>query len=215
MKDISLDTFTTYLLEGECLASKKEAERLMGIGVKVERLVREGIEAAAATLDEKCTTVQFNLLEIMLFGRAVTELMKFLYPSDSIPKTNKGIVVIATMEGDVHDLGKNITKMVLTCKGYRVIDCGKNCSINHLIDITSKENPVAVGISGLISSVVPIVKQVRTALDNNGQGHVRLFAGGAALKQLTSNQLNVDYVAETAFDSVRYLEQMVGGLLHE
>ncbi|RNC27957.1 MAG: Methionine synthase [Candidatus Dichloromethanomonas elyunquensis] len=211
MNDLLLRDFVTHLLEGDCSQAVKEAERLISSGYTAEQLVRNGIEPAAETLNEKCTSVQFNLLEIMLFGRAATEVMKVLYPGGSAVDSNKGTLLLATMEGDVHDLGKNITKMVLTCKGYRIIDCGKNCCISQLIDMAVKENPFAVGVSGLISSVVPKVRQIRQAMDEQGLSQVKIIAGGGTLKQLTPEQLNVDFVAETAFDVDRFLIEILGG----
>ncbi len=98
------------------------------------------------TLDAKCTLEQFNLLEIMLVGRAVTEVMKHLFPAGADPSGTKGTVVVATLEGDVHDLGKNILKMVLTGNGYRVVDCGKDCPLDRLLDTVERERPVAVAI---------------------------------------------------------------------
>ncbi|HUL01235.1 MAG TPA: hypothetical protein VLX29_10340 [Nitrospirota bacterium] len=74
-----------------------------------------------AKLDDKCTLEQFNLLEIMPAGRAVTEVMKILQPIGEATMYAKGTVIIAALEEDVHDLGKNILKMILIGKGYRVV----------------------------------------------------------------------------------------------
>jgi methanogenic corrinoid protein MtbC1 len=115
-------------------------------------------------------------------------------------------VVLASLEGDVHDLGKNITKMIFTGMGYRVIDCGKCCPLGRLIDTAKQTQAVAIGISGLITTVIPQVKRVRDLLVRHGLGHIRVLAGGAALKQASAENLNVDFVAENAFDGARYLE---------
>jgi len=117
-----------------------------------------------STLDEKCTLEQFNLLEIMLVGRAAMEVMKCLYPEGCEAPNTKATVVLATLEGDIHDLGKNIFKMVLTAKGYRVVDCGKDCTLQKLMDAATHEIPLAVGISGLITPVIPLVRQVKDLL---------------------------------------------------
>jgi methanogenic corrinoid protein MtbC1 len=110
------------------------------------------------------------------------------------------------MEGDVHDLGKNILKMVLIGKGYRAVDCGKDCPLQKLLDAVEKERPLAVGISGLITTIRPLVRQVKDQLVLRGLGRVKVVAGGAALKQSSPAGLNVDFVAETAFDILRFLE---------
>ncbi|MBF0469151.1 MAG: cobalamin-dependent protein [Desulfamplus sp.] len=202
------NSFIANLLEGNCDESIAEAKKLQESGVSVEEIVIDGIEAAMTLLDAKCTVEQFNLLEIMLAGRAVTGVMRHLYPEGSVPKDSKGTVLVAALEGDVHDLGKNILKIVLTAKGYFVIDCGKDCTIQKIVDVAAKEFPMAVGISGLITSIIPLVKRVRGTLQDKGIDQVKVMAGGAALKQSLAEQLNVDYVADTVFDGAGYLDRI-------
>ena len=108
MHETAIQPLIHDLLEGDCTGSVAHAEALRGAGVRAERIVLEGVEAAMNRLDAKCTLEQFNLLEIMLVGRAVMEVMKYLYPSGTEPAETKGTVVIAALEGDVHDLGKNL-----------------------------------------------------------------------------------------------------------
>ena len=211
MNAFQISNLIAALLEGDCAASLSQAKHLCQCGASPEHLVMHGIEAAMLTLDEKCTLQQFNLLEIMLAGRAVMEVMKFLYPAGTSTANTKGTVVVATPEGDVHDLGKNILKIVLTGGGYHVIDCGKDCPLRKLIDVTEQERPLAVGISGLITTIIPLVRQVKDQLLLRGLDAVKVFAGGAALKQSSPSQLNVDFVADSAFDGLHYLDALVGG----
>jgi methylmalonyl-CoA mutase cobalamin-binding domain/chain len=197
------------ILEGDVAASVAWTRQLRGQGVSVENIVTRGVEAAMSTLDAKCTLEQFNLLEIMLVGRAVMEIMKSLYPSGCEPANTRGRVVVATLEGDVHDLGKNIFKMVLIGNGYRVVDCGKDCPLPKLVDMARQESPLAVGVSGLITPIIPLVKKIKDALAAEGLDHVKVVAGGAALKQSSAEKLNVDFVADSAFDGVSYLDSIV------
>lgn len=206
-----MDSLINALLDGAGVDSIAHARRLLGTGVSVERIVIEGIEEAMTRLDDKCTVAQFNLLEIMLVGRSVMDVMNYLYPGGSLPARSKGTVALAALEGDIHDLGKNVLKMVLTGKGYRVVDCGKDCPIQKLVDVAEKESPLAVGISGLITTIVPLVQQVRESLRDRGLGHVKVMAGGAALKQSCAERLHVDYLAESAFDGAKYLDRISGG----
>lgn len=208
-----MDALINTLLVGNGADSIAHSQRLLHAGVSVERIVIEGIEEAMTSLDEKCTVSQFNLLEIMLVGRSVTDVMNYLYPGGSLPAGSKDTVVLATMEGDIHDLGKNILKTVLMGKGYRVVDCGKDCPLQKLVDVSEKESPLAVGISGLVTSIIPLVKQVRGSLRARGLEQVKVMAGGAALKQSSAERLHVDYLAETAFDGANYLDRISGGLV--
>ena len=205
-----MNALVAAILEGDCAESVCRAEQLRSGGVRTQEIVMRGIEPAMLALDCKCTLEEFNLLEIMLAGRAVTEVMKLLYPAGSSTAVTKATVVIATLEGDVHDLGKNILKMVLVGSRYRVVDCGKDCPLQKLLETVEKERPVVVGVSGLITNVIPLVRQVKDLLRLRGLERVKVMAGGAALKQSSPDKLNVDFVAESAFDSLHYIESLVG-----
>jgi methanogenic corrinoid protein MtbC1 len=194
------------ILEGDSAESVSKAQLLLEAGVSAEQIVVGGVEAAMLALDTKCTAEEFDLLEIMLSGRAVTEVIKFLYPTGAPAVSAKGTVVIATPEGDVHDLGKNILKIVLIGNGYRVVDCGKDCPLAKIVEAAERERPLAVGISGLLTTIISQVKQVKDLLASRDLQHVKVLAGGAALKQCSANALNVDFVAESAFDGVHYLD---------
>ena len=209
MSDSNMGSLIKALLDGDTTEAVSRAMALRGSGVGIERIVTEGVESAMSTLDAKCTLEQFNLLEIMLVGRAVTEVMKHLFPAGAPASVGRGTVVIATLEGDVHDLGKNILKMVLTGNGYRVVDCGKDCPLERLLDTVEREKPIALGISGLITTVVGEVKRVKSLLAGRALGHVAVIAGGAALKQSTPEDLHVDYVAQSAFEGAGYLARLV------
>lgn len=208
MTDPGMNILIEAILEGDSSRSVAQAQHLSSRGNSPEHIVVQGVEAAMSALDAKCTIEQFNLLEIMLAGRAVTEVMKVLYPAGTAMACTKGTVVIATLEGDVHDLGKNILKTVLTGKGYRVVDCGKDCSLQKLMETAETEKPIAIGLSGLITPIIPLVRQVKDQLALRKLDRVKVIAGGAALKQSTAGKLNVDFLAESAFDGLHYLEEL-------
>lgn len=207
MKRNPFDTLIGALLDGNRAAAVAEAENLRAGGIDNEQIITRGIEAVMEKLDAKCTVEEFNLLEIMLTGRAVTGVIKTLYP-DTPPAPMRETVALASLEGDVHDLGKNIVRTVLLAKGYRVVDCGKDCPLEKLVDTTAREGAKIICISGLITSVIPQVRQVVPLLRRHGLAGVRVLAGGAALKQSSAASLNVDFVADSVFDGVRYLEAL-------
>ncbi|AUB85324.1 cobalamin-binding protein (plasmid) [Candidatus Thiodictyon syntrophicum] len=200
------------LLDGDQAEAVGAALALRAAGIDNGRIIADGIEAAMGHLNAKCTLQQFNLLEIMLCGRAVTAVMKALFPAEAPLVPTQGTVVLAALEGDVHDLGKNIVRMILTVEGYRVVDCGKDCLLDHVIETVGREDAIMVGISGLISTVVPQVRRVRGMLDTAGLSAVQVMTGGAALKQVSAASLNVDFVAQTAFDGLHYLRAAAPGV---
>jgi methylmalonyl-CoA mutase cobalamin-binding domain/chain len=213
MSDPGMDDLIAAILEGDCAASVSHARSLLENGVSSKQVVTDGIEAAMSRLNAKCTLEQFNLLEIMLAGRAVMEIMKFLNPSGQAATGAKGTIVLATLEGDIHDLGKNVLKTILIGRGYNVVDCGKDCPLQKLIETAVKEHPMAVAISGLITPIIPLVRQVKDLLFIRGLNDVKVIAGGAALKQSSHERLNVDFLAESAFDVLPYLDGLAGGTI--
>jgi methanogenic corrinoid protein MtbC1 len=206
----SMNHLIAALVEGDRTRAVSEAGRLIKAGVGRESIITDGLEVAMKRLESKCTLEQFNLLEIMVAGRAVMEVMNFVYPEDSRPASTKGTVVIATLEGDVHDLGKNILRMVLVADGYRVVDCGKDCPVALLVDTARREEADAVCVSGLITSLIPLVRQVKSSLAAAGLPGIPVIAGGAALKMATAESLNVDLVCDSAFDAANFLARRAG-----
>lgn len=200
-----------FLINGDSERAVAEARRLRASAPSGERLVVDGLQAAMDSMDAKCTTEQFNLLEIMLAGRAAMAVVREIFhaPDDETPN-GRATVVIGTPQGDVHDLGKNVTKMVLVARGFRVVDCGKDCPVEVLVDQAAKAGAAAVLASGLISPVVSQVRRLRGLLRERGLSRVMVVAGGAALKQCSAEMLNVDYVAQDAFDGARFLDERLG-----
>lgn len=96
--------------------------------------------------------------------------------------------------------------MVLVAHGYRVVDCGKDCPVKLLVETAIQEDARAVCVSGLITSLIPLVRQVKGSLKDAGLPKVPVIAGGAALKMATAESLLVDIVCESAFDAVTFLE---------
>jgi methanogenic corrinoid protein MtbC1 len=207
-----MDRLIKALLDGDQTIAATETRGLLEQGIEREQIVTDAIEVAMEHLNAKCTLEQFNLLEIMLAGRAVTAIIKELYPSGTPPARSKGTVVIASLEGDVHDLGKTIVKMALTAKAYRVVDCGKDCPVDRFVETAEREGALAAAVSGLITTVIPEVRQIRDKMKDLGLSHIKIIIGGAALKQSSPESLNVDFVGQTAFDGVRYLEELVRNL---
>lgn len=206
-----MDRLITALIEGDRSGAIAETRRLLDAQVPAERIVTEGLEPAMQRVDDRCTVEAFNLLEIMLVGRAVSGVATELYPQGPPLGQLRATLVIASPQGDVHDLGKNIVAMVLRGKGYRVVDLGRDCPAGTIADAAKREAAEAVLVSGLITTIIPQVRTIRPALEELGLSAVSIVAGGAALMQASAQQLDVDYVAQSAFDGARYLESLVAG----
>ncbi|HTP26461.1 MAG TPA: cobalamin-dependent protein [Anaeromyxobacteraceae bacterium] len=203
-----LDTLVRTLIEGEREQALKIVSDLVNKGMSSVDIVTGGIEEAMVELDTKCTVEQFNLLEIMLAGRAVMAVIHHLFPVDDELPVPRGSVVVAVLKGDIHDIGKAILKVLLVGSHFQPIDCGKDVPVAAVVGAAARSGAPAVCVSGLISSVIPQVRALKPALARAGLAHVRVLAGGAALKQCSAAALNVDHVGQTAFDAIAYLDSM-------
>ncbi len=200
-----LDALIEGLIDGDRDRSLRIVADLAGGGMSPVDIVTGGVETAMAALDRKCTAEQFNLLEIMLAGRAVMGVIRHLFPEGKELPDPAGKVVVAVLEGDIHDIGKTILKILLAGSRFRVFDCGRDAPVGRVVEAVARSEATALCVSGLISSVIPQVRAIKPALVRAGLGHVRVLAGGASLKQCTAATLDVDYVGQTAFDAVAYL----------
>jgi methanogenic corrinoid protein MtbC1 len=205
-----VDALVEALIDGERERSLEIVARLTAAGMRPVDVITSGVETAMAALDRKCTAEQFNLLEIMLAGRAVMAVVRRLFPEGDALPDPRATVVVAVLEGDIHDIGKAILKIVLAGSRFRVIDCGKDVHVGAVVEAVARAEAAAVCVSGLISSVIPQVRALKPALARAGLRHVHVLAGGAALKQCTAASLDVDYVGQTAFDASAYLSSITG-----
>ena len=111
------------------------------------------------------------------------------------------------VEGDTI---REVSAKPIKAANARVVDCGKDCPVATLVEAAAREKAAGVLVSGLISSIIPRVRQVRPALAAAGLGHLPILVGGAALKQCSVLDLDVDAVAETAFDGARIVDSWFG-----
>ena len=213
MIDPTMKSLVAAILEGDGEAAISHAERLRESGVGSRDIVVHGVEAAMAKLDEKCTLEQFNLLEIMLAGRAVTEVMKVLQPAGEATMDTKGAVVDSDPGRAMFTISaKTFLKWSSVGKGYarfakEVKVRAAETASSKPTNTTEKERPLAIGISGSDHPGHVAGKTGEAAVGPSRVLGVKVIAGGAALKQSSTGNLNVDFVAETAFDILRFLEQ--------
>lgn len=119
----------------------------------------------------------------------------------------KGPVVIATVEADVHDIGKNIVKVVLQSYGFEVIDLGKDVKAEVICEAVKKYDPIAVGLSALMTTTVVFMEKTIKAIRAMGSD-VPVMCGGAVLTQEVTDNIGGDYYSKDAMESVRICEKI-------
>lgn len=133
----------------------------------------------------------------------------FAVISDKFPKSEskKATILMATVKGDVHDIGKNICKVVLESYGYNVIDLGKDTPIDVIIDAYNKHKPYAIGLSALMTTTVINMENTINELRKINCSS-KIFVGGAVLTKDIAKQIDADYYAKDALELVNMLEEL-------
>lgn len=120
----------------------------------------------------------------------------------------KGPIIICTVEGDIHDIGKNIVRVVLESYGFDVIDLGKDVKVEAVVDAWKKYSPKAIGLSALMTTTVVNMKRTIQALKEAGCT-VPIWVGGAVLTQEISDEIGATYYTKDAMASVHLMEKII------
>ncbi len=134
----------------------------------------------------------------------------FTVISEKFPKSEKkkATIVMATVKGDVHDIGKNICKVVLESYGYDVIDLGKDTPIEKVVEADNQYKPFAIGLSALMTTTVLSMEDTIKALrKNNTKAHI--FVGGAVVTEEIAKEIGADYYSKDALSLVTMMEELL------
>ena len=124
-------------------------------------------------------------------------------------KKSEHKVVIATVEGDIHDIGKNIVKVLMSNYGFDIIDLGKDVKCERVLEEVQKQNVKLVGLSALMTTTVPNMEKTIKLIHDNTDAKV--FVGGAVLTKSYAQMINADWYAKDAMESVRIAKEFFGG----
>jgi 5-methyltetrahydrofolate--homocysteine methyltransferase len=121
---------------------------------------------------------------------------------------DKGIFVLATVEGDIHDIGKNIVRLLLENYGYQVVDLGKDVPPQAIVDEVVKRHAPFVGLSALMTTTVPAMEETISLLKAQAPW-CKIFVGGAVLTKDYAEKIGADFYAKDAMEAVRYAENQI------
>lgn len=138
-------------------------------------------------------------------AKSAFEYLSKLFPKDSVSKCT---VIMATVKGDVHDIGKNIVKVVLESYGYMVIDLGKDTPTETVLDACGRFHPKAVGLSALMTTTVKSMEDTVRAIKEK-YADITVFIGGAVITQDIANKIGADYYAPNALEFVKILDTLI------
>ena len=140
-------------------------------------------------------------------AKSAFEVIKSSVDTDN-SKSDKATIIIATVHGDIHDIGKNIVKLLLQNYGFNVIDLGKDVTAETIVQKTIEHNATIVCLSALMTTTVPAMQETISLIKEKAP-HCKTIVGGAVLTQEYADKIGADKYAKDAMEAVRYAEEII------
>lgn len=174
-------------------------------GIEPLQIIQKGISKGLDIVGEKFDSGEYFLADLVMAGETVNEVMPLLkenmHPGQS---GQKGKIIMATVEGDIHEIGKNIVCMLLDANGYEVIDLGVDVTTENILKKAKETGAHIIGLSCLLSTTINGIKDLVESLKLEGiKDDVKVIIGGACTSERLKNEMGADAYAETAVDAVK------------
>ena len=176
---------------------------------EVLNALTKGMDEVGRRYEEK----EYYLTELVLAGETMKEAFKVLQPALAAAdrSESKVKIIIATVKGDNHDIGKNILGSLLLSSGFEIIDLGMDVDEKVIVDKVKETGATIVALSSLLTMTVEAIKRVHEALKAEGiRDTVKLVVGGAPLNMELAKKLGADDFADDAVDGVRHIKKLAG-----
>lgn len=179
-----------------------------GVGLtKILDALNEGMRQVG----EKYESGEYFIPDMLASAEAVGAAMEVLEPQMAKDGTmeQKGKVIMATVEKDIHDIGKNLVTIMLRGAGFNVVDLGINVPAQRIVEAVQQEKANLVGLSALLDTTMPFMQSVIEELeDNNLRPEVKVMIGGAPISAEFADKIGADGYGEDAFAAVRLAEKL-------
>lgn len=187
------------------------AQDAIAAGIPAYTAVTQGMAKGMEIVGQKFEAGEFYLAELIVAADIMINGMQVLEPylkeKDRVPK---GKVVLGTVKGDLHDIGKNLVSILLEGAGFEVIDLGIDVPVTRFVETVRNEKADVLGLSALLSPCIAEMKRVIQALrDAELRETVKVIVGGATLTDEVAKQIDADYRAKDAVDGVSMCQAWV------
>ncbi len=173
-------------------------------------IIRGEVIPALNTVGEGFEQQKVFLPQLMMSAEAAAaafDVIRKAAEKDRAGREPRGRIVLATVKGDIHDIGKNIVRLLLENYGFEVLDMGKDVDPQAILDLAAREKIRLVGLSALMTTTVPAMEETIRLLHRE-LPDVRVCVGGAVLTQEYADRIGADHYAPDAMDTVRYAEEI-------
>ncbi|MCX8090111.1 MAG: corrinoid protein [Verrucomicrobiae bacterium] len=192
------------VLSGDAKTARAVTEQALSAGVEPLKLVQEYMVPAMGEVGRRFECNEYFVPELLLSARAMKAALELIRPllaaSGAQPA---GRVVIGTVKGDLHDIGKNLVAAMLEGGGYEVIDLGVNVPPEKFVEVAQEKNANLVAMSALLTTTMPSMRTTIEAFKAAGvRNRVKIMIGGAPITQRYADEIGADGYAETAAGAV-------------
>ncbi len=211
-----LNQIAEALIVGRAKLVKQLVSSALEEGIPANVILKDGLLRGMDTVGEKFKSNEYYVPEVLISARAMNmgaELLKPLLLEDGISSSGK--VCLGTVKGDIHDIGKNLVKMMMEGKGLEVIDLGTDVAPEAFIECAIKENCSVICCSALLTTTMGVMADVVKAAENAGiRDKVKIMIGGAPVNAAFCEQIGADLYTSDATDAanaaVRFCTEQSG-----
>jgi methanogenic corrinoid protein MtbC1 len=200
-----------------------EAEALANVilesGVEPFVLVQQALVPTLADVGQKFQDFEIYLPELMMAGEAAERVTALL--EESMAKAGRatisfGTIVLGQVEGDIHDIGRNIVSILLKSHGFKVVDLGRNVAASAFLDAAQKEKADIIGLSALMTTALPAQRRTIHLFDEVGlRSQYKLIIGGGATSKSWANEIGADGYAPDAASAVELCKMLLDLPIHK
>lgn len=197
---INFEEMSLLLQQGRAPALKEKVKEALDAGISPQEVLEKALLPGMDVIGGKFKENKVFIPEVMLAARAMNGAMDVLKPLMASSEDGKGTVVIGTVKGDMHDVGKNLCKMMMEGKGLKVIDLGVNVPPEKYIAAALENKARVIACSALLTTTMREMAKVVEAVKQAGlSGQVKIMIGGAPVTQSFCDSIGADcYTADAA-----------------
>ena len=199
------------IIDGQKTPAVEAAKQALADGFSPQDVITDGVVPAMTIVGEKFETAEFFLPEMMAAALAARGILEILRPLLAASHTEPvGRVVIGTVKGDLHDIGKNLVAMMLEGAGFDVIDLGPDVPADKFIKAIREHKPGLVGLSALLTTTAPMMRVIVRSLHEAGvRDQIKILVGGAAISEDFADEIGADGYAPDAGAAVRKAKELL------
>ena len=211
--DTNLEKISKSVMDGDIDTVKLLIKESLKNGANPLELVDKGLAKGIRTVGERYGKGEIFLTELLMGAEAMKVGMEIINPEIKRQKKELkkvGSIIIGTVAGDIHDLGKNIVAALFSAHGFDVVDLGVDVPDQKFIDGVKEMKPDILGLSALMTSTIPKQRELVNLLKSSGlRDKVKVMIGGAAVNEDYARDIGADGYAENANDAVAKAKTLV------